>query len=253
MLTLAMPQSEPRAERNSSASRRSLVKIDEERPCGDGVVQGDRLAEIAISHHIEDRREGLAQHEAGLRRHLDERRAHIEPPRARRPRRARRRSRRRRRPSPLRARLPSPRTRLASISGPTRVPARERIADRDRGDRRASSRRSARREPPRATISRRRRGAALARRAHRGEGDGAHGQIEIGATGRRSPRCCRQAPGAPGRSAPASRGPTARPIAVEPVAETQRDVAIDRPGSRRSRARRSARSRDARARSRLRR
>src|SRR5262245_12351884 len=33
-LTLAMPQSEPVAARNRSASRRSVVKIDEARPCG---------------------------------------------------------------------------------------------------------------------------------------------------------------------------------------------------------------------------
>ena len=32
MLTLAIPQSEPAALRNASASRRSLVKIDEDRP-----------------------------------------------------------------------------------------------------------------------------------------------------------------------------------------------------------------------------
>jgi hypothetical protein len=34
MLTLAMPQSLPRADRNFSASRRSVVKIAELRPCG---------------------------------------------------------------------------------------------------------------------------------------------------------------------------------------------------------------------------
>ena len=49
MLTLAMPQSEPAAERNSSASRRSLVKIAEDRPCDDRVVDRDRLVEIVDS------------------------------------------------------------------------------------------------------------------------------------------------------------------------------------------------------------
>src|SRR6185312_13839842 len=34
MLTLAMPQSEPAADRNCSPARRLLVKIDEDRPCG---------------------------------------------------------------------------------------------------------------------------------------------------------------------------------------------------------------------------
>ena len=34
MLTLAMPQSEPVAERKSSASDRSWVKMEEERPWG---------------------------------------------------------------------------------------------------------------------------------------------------------------------------------------------------------------------------
>ena len=33
MLTLAIPQSEPSGERNCSASRRSLVKIADVRPC----------------------------------------------------------------------------------------------------------------------------------------------------------------------------------------------------------------------------
>ena len=33
-LTFTMPQSEPRAETNSSASRRSFVKIDDDSPCG---------------------------------------------------------------------------------------------------------------------------------------------------------------------------------------------------------------------------
>ena len=38
MLTLAMPQSVPLADRNRSASRRSVVKIADDRPCGDVVV-----------------------------------------------------------------------------------------------------------------------------------------------------------------------------------------------------------------------
>jgi hypothetical protein len=40
MLTLAMPQSEPRADRNVSASRRSLVKIEDDRPCGTALCSG---------------------------------------------------------------------------------------------------------------------------------------------------------------------------------------------------------------------
>src|ERR1700759_3055531 len=34
MLTLAMPQSEPAHDRNCSASRRLLVMMDDDRPCG---------------------------------------------------------------------------------------------------------------------------------------------------------------------------------------------------------------------------
>ena len=34
MLTLAMPQSEPSAATNRSASRTSVVKIDDDKPCG---------------------------------------------------------------------------------------------------------------------------------------------------------------------------------------------------------------------------
>ena len=49
MLTLAMPQSEPSAEQKRSASRRSLVKIDDDRPCGDVVVEGDGLVEVVDS------------------------------------------------------------------------------------------------------------------------------------------------------------------------------------------------------------
>ena len=38
MLTLAMPQSEPVAEMNSSASRRSVVKMDDDNPCGTALL-----------------------------------------------------------------------------------------------------------------------------------------------------------------------------------------------------------------------
>jgi len=38
MLTLAMPQSEPAADIKRSASRRSVVKIDDESPCGTALL-----------------------------------------------------------------------------------------------------------------------------------------------------------------------------------------------------------------------
>ena len=62
--------------------------------------------------------------------------------------------------------------------------------------------------------------AALAGRAHRREGDGAQREVEVGRGRRRSRRCCRRARGWRGRSAPRAAARPARPMAVEPVAET---------------------------------
>ena len=47
MLTLAMPQSEPSADEESSASRRSVVKIARRQALRDVVVQRDRFVEVA--------------------------------------------------------------------------------------------------------------------------------------------------------------------------------------------------------------
>ena len=44
--------------------------MEEDRPCADGVVRADRLVELGISHDVEDRREGFAQHGTGLLRHF---------------------------------------------------------------------------------------------------------------------------------------------------------------------------------------
>ena len=39
MLTLAIPQSDPSADMNRSASRMSVVKIADERPCGTALLR----------------------------------------------------------------------------------------------------------------------------------------------------------------------------------------------------------------------
>lgn len=46
-------------------------------PLRNGVVQLEHGIEIAILHHVEDRRKGLVLHRSGLRRDLDQRRADI--------------------------------------------------------------------------------------------------------------------------------------------------------------------------------
>ena len=77
MLTLAMPQSDPAADMKRSASRRSVVKIDDDRPCGDPVIERDRVVEVAVAQHVEDRGERLLQHRPVLGRDFDDRRADV--------------------------------------------------------------------------------------------------------------------------------------------------------------------------------
>ena len=45
----------------ASASRRLRVKIEEDRPAPTALCSVDRLVEVGVAHHVEDRREGLAQ------------------------------------------------------------------------------------------------------------------------------------------------------------------------------------------------
>ena len=77
MLTFAMPQSEPRADKNVSASRTSRREDARREPLRHVVVQRDRLVEIAVAHHVKDRRERLVAYDRGLRGHLDDRRMHV--------------------------------------------------------------------------------------------------------------------------------------------------------------------------------
>ena len=146
-------------------------------------------------------------------------------PRRRSRRRARRRAPCRRRRAPRRARAACSRTRAASISGPTSVPASRGSPTRDRGVGLAEPRARGRRRRCRARSG----GAASCsagrrcpwrRRRWRAAPDRGRPRA------RRSRRCCRRARGGRGRSAPASLGPTARPIAVEPVAETSGDLRV---------------------------
>ncbi len=77
MLTFAIPQSEPEAARKRSASRRSVVKMDDARPCGNGVLERDRLVRLGVGEHVEEGRERLLLHDRGLRGHPDESRARV--------------------------------------------------------------------------------------------------------------------------------------------------------------------------------
>ena len=72
MLTLAMPQSEPQAERKASASRTLSVKTQELRALGHGVLHGDRLIETGPGHDVEDGGEGLVLDHGGLRGHAND-------------------------------------------------------------------------------------------------------------------------------------------------------------------------------------
>jgi hypothetical protein len=61
MLTLAMPQSEPAADRNCSAAQ--VVGEDRRRQALRHVVlQLDRFVQRLERHHVEDRREGFGLH-----------------------------------------------------------------------------------------------------------------------------------------------------------------------------------------------
>ena len=77
MLTLTIPQSEPSAARKRSASRWSRVKMRRGQALGHAVVQGDRVLELAVGHHVQDRRERLAADDGGLGGHPDERRLDV--------------------------------------------------------------------------------------------------------------------------------------------------------------------------------
>ena len=135
MLTLAMPQSEPSA----ASEPLGLAHVEREdrrrQALRHVVVHGDRLVEVVVGEHVEDRRERLAAHDVALRRHPDECRLDVvrvaglvgQHPR-------RRRSARRRRPAPCRARRRNPRTR------PCRSAARP-ACRRRAGSRSAASRR----------------------------------------------------------------------------------------------------------------
>ena len=63
MLTFAMPQSVPAADRNVSASRTSVVKMHDDKPLRHVVLHRDRLVERVVLHHVQDRREGLFAHD----------------------------------------------------------------------------------------------------------------------------------------------------------------------------------------------
>ena len=77
MLTLAMPQSEPAGEQNSSASRTSLVKIADDSPaarrCG-----SRSLRRGSVAHDVEDRGERFLLDDRRLWLDLDDRRPHVD-------------------------------------------------------------------------------------------------------------------------------------------------------------------------------
>ncbi len=66
MLTLAIPQSEPAAERKTSASRWSRVKMLEERPCGTSLCRVSASSRGVVGQDVEDRCEGLLPHHVVL-------------------------------------------------------------------------------------------------------------------------------------------------------------------------------------------
>ena len=220
MLTLTMPQSEPSSETNSSASAWSLVKTLDDSPCGHGVVHRDRRLEVVV------------------------RAARRAAARTSRPRRPRSASRSVRSPAGRsRRRAPRPRGRArrrsttwppssTGLRGPPRSMRSYAVRADERSDEGALGHRVADRQP----VVRRREPLgelvddaawAITRRivVHRWPAVPAAektmpriAEVEVGAGGRRRPRCCRPARAASGRSGSATRGPTARPIRVEPVA-----------------------------------
>ena len=66
MLTLAMPQSEPWAERNRSALFIESVKIADDKPWRHAVLHRDRLVEAVDLDQVEDRGEGLLLDDGGV-------------------------------------------------------------------------------------------------------------------------------------------------------------------------------------------
>ena len=177
MLTLAMPQSEPSAAMKRSASRTSSGEDRRRKTLRHRVVQLDRLVEVVVGEHVEDRRERLAVHQLGLRGHPHHRRGDVVGVR-RRDRDARRRTPRRPRRGPVPARRPC-------RGRPSRGSAGRRGCRRPQGRRPAAAgrpTRSARRAM--SAIERvhdqpAQRGTALTRGARGGEHDAANGQIEI--------------------------------------------------------------------------
>ena len=78
MLTLAMPQSEPSADKNCSASRKSLVKMDDANPCGTSLCKCSASFKLPEAQNIQQRRERFALHGGGLLFHLDQRGPDVE-------------------------------------------------------------------------------------------------------------------------------------------------------------------------------
>ncbi len=180
MLTLAMPQSEPVAETNSSASAWSLGEDARREALRDGVVQRDRLVEGVVGQHVQHRREGLRPHDlalvghahdgrlgvVGVRRRVGEPAAtadeHL--------------------PAGLRGgrervlhRGPGPLADQRAHQGALgqRVPDREPAVGLDQPRDEVVDHRGVRDHPAQG-------GAALAGRAGRGEHDAAHGEVEVG-------------------------------------------------------------------------
>ena len=77
MLTLAMPQSDPAAERNCLGLAQVVGEDRRRQALRHVVVHRDRVLEALVAHHVEDGREGLVPHDGRLRRHLDDGRAHV--------------------------------------------------------------------------------------------------------------------------------------------------------------------------------
>jgi hypothetical protein len=77
MFTLAMPQSLPLGAEERSASRRSVGEDRAAEALRHAVVHGDRFVELAVLHHVQDRREGLVSGRSRPRcSQLDDRRLH---------------------------------------------------------------------------------------------------------------------------------------------------------------------------------
>ena len=77
ILTLAMPQSEPAAERKVSASRRSVVEDARGQALGHVVVHGDGVLQNVVCHNVENGGEGFRPYGIGLPRHFNERRGDV--------------------------------------------------------------------------------------------------------------------------------------------------------------------------------